>query len=328
MPLTPEDVLNKTFGTTQFRRGYDEREVDDFLDEVVASLRSLTAELDNCRAGGVGPSDGVGADGDLHAKLQREIALRKEAERALAQAQEQGGAADQARAADVTDHPAPSAGEERLVEIEARIADAEQEASERIAAAQARAEEAEAEARRRIEEADAAAAPVGVQDTAPQPLAASGEAMTTSAADASGLIALAQRVHDEYVAQGESTRDQLITEAQSRHDELISGAQEMHDALLAEASEQSEGMVGTARDEAAAILGAANQQREQVLGDLEGQRTGLEQTLETLRGYEQEYRGRIREYFQEQLRHVEQLSWQPPAADMATNEDAVEASAP
>ena len=30
MALTP-DVLNKTFGTTQFRRGYDEREVDDFL---------------------------------------------------------------------------------------------------------------------------------------------------------------------------------------------------------------------------------------------------------------------------------------------------------
>ena len=29
MALTPEDVLNKTFTQTQFRRGYDEREVDD-----------------------------------------------------------------------------------------------------------------------------------------------------------------------------------------------------------------------------------------------------------------------------------------------------------
>ena len=34
MALSPEDVLNKTFTTTQFRRGYDEREVDDFLDEL------------------------------------------------------------------------------------------------------------------------------------------------------------------------------------------------------------------------------------------------------------------------------------------------------
>ena len=41
MALTPEDVLNKTFTQTQFRRGYDEREVDDFLDDIVAALRPL-----------------------------------------------------------------------------------------------------------------------------------------------------------------------------------------------------------------------------------------------------------------------------------------------
>ena len=32
MAFTPEDVLNKHFTATQFRRGYDEQEVDDFLD--------------------------------------------------------------------------------------------------------------------------------------------------------------------------------------------------------------------------------------------------------------------------------------------------------
>ena len=44
MALTPEDVLNKNFTATQFRRGYDEQEVDDFLDEVVAELRRLGGE--------------------------------------------------------------------------------------------------------------------------------------------------------------------------------------------------------------------------------------------------------------------------------------------
>ena len=44
MALSPEDVLNKTFTQTQFRRGYDEREVDDFLDEVVAEMRRLTKD--------------------------------------------------------------------------------------------------------------------------------------------------------------------------------------------------------------------------------------------------------------------------------------------
>lgn len=41
--LTPEDVLNATFTQTQFRAGYDEREVDDVLDAVVAAIRQAGA---------------------------------------------------------------------------------------------------------------------------------------------------------------------------------------------------------------------------------------------------------------------------------------------
>ena len=57
MALTPEQVLNKHFQTTQFRRGYEERDVDDFLDEIVAEMRSLIEQrddylkqLNDCRA--------------------------------------------------------------------------------------------------------------------------------------------------------------------------------------------------------------------------------------------------------------------------------------
>ena len=49
MTLSPEDVLNKNFTPTQFRRGYDEREVDDFLDEVVAEMRRIVKESDDLR---------------------------------------------------------------------------------------------------------------------------------------------------------------------------------------------------------------------------------------------------------------------------------------
>ena len=38
MPLTPADVRNKQFSTTRLRPGYDEEEVDAFLDEVEACL--------------------------------------------------------------------------------------------------------------------------------------------------------------------------------------------------------------------------------------------------------------------------------------------------
>ncbi len=37
--LHANDVLEATFTQTQFREGYDEREVDEFLDDVVATLR-------------------------------------------------------------------------------------------------------------------------------------------------------------------------------------------------------------------------------------------------------------------------------------------------
>ena len=44
MPLTPEDVQKKQFSTVRFKEGYDEEEVDAFLDEVEAELRRLIAE--------------------------------------------------------------------------------------------------------------------------------------------------------------------------------------------------------------------------------------------------------------------------------------------
>jgi DivIVA domain-containing protein len=63
MPLTPQEVASKVFGPTRMRRGYDENEVDAFLDQVEAELTRLTTEnehlrqeLDHARNGVVGSS--------------------------------------------------------------------------------------------------------------------------------------------------------------------------------------------------------------------------------------------------------------------------------
>src|SRR3954452_9169362 len=50
MPLTPEDVQNKRFSTVRFKEGYDEEEVDAFLDEVEAELRRLLGENSDLRS--------------------------------------------------------------------------------------------------------------------------------------------------------------------------------------------------------------------------------------------------------------------------------------
>jgi len=42
--LTTEDVLNKKFQYVKFREGYDQDEVDEFLDEVVSTIYSLQME--------------------------------------------------------------------------------------------------------------------------------------------------------------------------------------------------------------------------------------------------------------------------------------------
>ncbi len=49
MPLTPQEVASKVFGPTRMRRGYDENEVDAFLDQVEAELTRLTTENERLR---------------------------------------------------------------------------------------------------------------------------------------------------------------------------------------------------------------------------------------------------------------------------------------
>jgi DivIVA domain-containing protein len=68
MPLTPADVRNKQFSTTRLRPGYDEEEVDAFLDEVEAELDRLIQENEELRAkltevlrGGGGGKPGIPA---------------------------------------------------------------------------------------------------------------------------------------------------------------------------------------------------------------------------------------------------------------------------
>ncbi len=48
--LTAEDVLNKSFSKTKYREGFDQDEVDDFLDEVAAAISALTEERDRLKA--------------------------------------------------------------------------------------------------------------------------------------------------------------------------------------------------------------------------------------------------------------------------------------
>ncbi|WP_291278433.1 DivIVA domain-containing protein [Galactobacter sp.] len=233
MALTPDDVVNKRFQPTKFREGYDQDEVDDFLDEVVEELRRLNKEND-----------------ELRAQLS------------------QGGA------------PAPVAAEapEPEAEVPAPVAVAEpavEQPAEPEPAPEAPAPEPEV-----VEAPIAAPAPAAV---------AGGDATS-----ANGLLAMAQKVHDDYVAQGATERDRLVPEAQSKSQ-----------ILVAEAETKAKNLVASAEADAEKTTKQAEETRQKTLADLEGKKSTLETQIDKLRGFERDYRSRLTSYIQGQLKDLD-----------------------
>lgn len=191
--LTTEDVLNKKFQYVKFREGYDQVEVDEFLDEVVSTIYSLNVE-----------------NQDLKEKLEA-------AERRIAELS--GGA--------------EALPVEPVVE-EAPVVEPEPVAP--LVAAPALVEEPEA------------------------------------AQSATSMLALAQRVHDEYVRDGKEESERIIAEARAKGDEIVADAQSHHETILAQ---------------------------------LDQQRGLLETKINELRTFETEYRSNLRRHLEGLLKEVD-----------------------
>lgn len=233
MALTPEDVVNKRFQPTKFREGYDQDEVDDFLDEIVVELRRLTQENEELRQRVSGLGNPDAETGSVPAPV---------------------AAAPSTEAA-----PAKAADEKPVV---APV----DETDEAPAAAEAAAEEAPAAAAEPAAAPSSAAAPVA-GNTAPSAAATGG-----SAESAAGVLAMAQRLHDEYVGAGVEQRDKIIAEAQLQATKLVSDAED---------------------------------KSTKTLNSLEEQKSVLERKLDQLRGFERDYRARLKSYIEGQLHDLE-----------------------
>ncbi|WP_427017178.1 DivIVA domain-containing protein [Pseudarthrobacter sp. P1] len=216
MALTPEDVVNKRFQPTKFREGYDQDEVDDFLDEIVVELRRLNQENE---------------------ELRKKLADQSSNPQAAS-----------AAAAPVVERVAPA--EAKAPEVKEPVVE------------KAKAEPAP-------EKAKAEPAPVAA---APAPVVAAPAPSTTSVESAAGVLAMAQKLHDEYVTAGVVQRDKIIAEAQIEASSLVNDAQE---------------------------------KSRKTLGALEQQRSVLERKVEQLRGFERDYRARLKTYIEGQLRDLD-----------------------
>ena len=201
--LTADDVLNKKFQATKFREGYEQDEVDEFLDEVVEAMRQLEAE-----------------NADLKAKLD----------------------AANRRVAELGDTAARGISETTVVEPV-------------------------------VQQQEPPVDPVAPVMTPPvfQQGAAGGEEPTT----ASGMLVLAQRLHDEHVANGRAEGERIIGEARATGEQIVREAED---------------------------------QRNRTLAQLEKERSGLEHKIDELRRFEADYRTRLKSYLHNLLNTVEDAS--------------------
>jgi DivIVA domain-containing protein len=125
-------------------------------------------------------------------------------------------------------------------------------------------------------EAPAQAPAAAEEAPAPAPVAApvsdAGQGAAAPAAASAGIIELAQRLHDEHVAEGMAQRDKLIADAQAQ---------------------------------ATAIVSDAETKGREEIARLDKERASLENRITELRNFERDYRAQLRGYIEGKLRDLE-----------------------
>jgi uncharacterized protein (DUF3084 family) len=82
-------------------------------------------------------------------------------------------------------------------------------------------------------------------------------------------------------------------------------AQQMHDRHVADGQEQRDKIIAEAQIEASSLVNDAQEKSRKILGALEQQRSVLERKVEQLRGFERDYRSRLKAYIEGQLRDLD-----------------------
>jgi hypothetical protein len=158
-----------------------------------------------------------------------------------------------------------------------------------------------------------------------------GSVVGTDLDSAAGVLALAQKLHEEHIVEGQDIRQRLITEGQSRHDQLIGEAtarqeellltgQTKHDALIAEAdvlvveaNAEHDRLIGEARERSTGMVVVAQEKRAEVLQGLSSERSMLQKEIEELQASERDHLSRQKAYVEGQLAELEKNDLTRPA---------------
>jgi DivIVA domain-containing protein len=281
MPLTPAEVHNVAFKKPPIgKRGYDEEEVDAFLDIVEVELARLIEENNDLRArpGGGGPSQANGGVSAAEFAAAREDNSRLHA---------------------------------RIGELEKALTQGKDGTAQQLAHAQqqiAQSEQQIAQLRQQVQQSQLAA------QQAQQQAAASGGVSDEHHAQAVQMLALAQQTADQHLAQSKSEAERLLSEAQTNAHAAMGNAQAQSDKHIAEARGRAEQIERETNAKAAQTVQEAERRASSVTAQLEQRKATLERRVEELRTFEREYRTRLKSYLESQLRDLDASGRAEPVA--------------
>jgi DivIVA domain-containing protein len=115
--------------------------------------------------------------------------------------------------------------------------------------------------------------------------------------------------------------EQLVGEAHESADKIVSEATVRAERLEAESKAKAEALQTEAQTRSERVNEEASQRRSELLSALERERDNLASELEALRVFEREYRGRLRAYFESQLRALDSDSLSDSLAVSSSGED-------
>jgi DivIVA domain-containing protein len=292
MPLTPAEVHNVAFKKPPIgKRGYDEEEVDAFLDIVEVELSRLIEENNDLRArmgsgqpapaaaaapAGADPAELAAARED-NTRLQSRIA---ELERALNQGK--------------------NGAQQQVVQLQQQLAQTEQQLAEN---------------RKLLEQAQQglAEAQQAQQQAAANLSKGGGNAPAEHHAQAVQRLALAQQTADQHLAQSKAEADRLVSEAQQAAETTVAEANDRSTRQLADAEARSKQLQDESAARAAQTVQDAEQRAATITAQFEQRKAALERRVEELRTFEREYRTRLKSYLESQLRDLDASGKAEPA---------------
>jgi DivIVA domain-containing protein len=307
MPLTPAEVHNVAFKKPPIgKRGYDEEEVDAFLDIVEVELSRLIEENNDLRARGGGgdaaapPAPSVDVtkdDGRLEAATAELNATREENQRMQSHIGELERALSQGK----------NGAQQQVVQLQQQLAQTEQQL---------------AESRQQLEGAQRAVAEAqAAQQAAPAAAPQTGAPNMEHHAQAVQVLALAQQTADQHLAQSKAEAERLLSEAQTNSETTIGSAQQHAKQHVDDAESRARQLDEESSSRAARTVQDAEQRAATITAQFEQRKAALERRVEELRTFEREYRTRLKSYLESQLRDLDASG----NAEPAQNDDMAEA---